>query len=129
MFEPSINRYDVTSLFEKGEHEITFGGDSVVHDAAAMSFGDAIASGFDQLGLNEESVARKNWLTEFYRIRAHKVADSVRCFRQFEKQNAGDLRHRLNLHDARHYGVAGKVSMKIRLVDRDRLHYGALGLN
>src|SRR3954468_16473103 len=93
----------------------------------ALRFCQAFAAGFCDLSVDEHGIARQNRFAKFHFICAHKITDAARGFRQFEQQNAGDLCHRFDLHDAWHYGMTGEMSLEKRFVDGDGFHTDAFG--
>ena len=60
-----------------------------------------------------------NRFAPFHVLGGHEIGHLIRGFRLLQKQNPGDLRHRLKLQHARHDGVSGEMSLKIRLVHCD----------
>src|SRR5947208_3037813 len=115
------------SFIEKREHQFGFGDDGVVYHAMTFRFCQAFAARFGELGVDEDGVARQNRFAKFHFVRTHEIADAAGGFRQFKEQNARYLRHRLHLHHARHHGMAWEMSLKERLVNRDRFDANAFG--
>jgi len=115
------------SFVEERKHQLSFGNNCIVYDAMALGFCQTFATRFRDLGVNKNGVAGQNWFAKFYFVGAHEVADAAGSFRQLEQQDAGHLRHRFDLQDARHYRVAWEMSLKEWLVDCDRFHAYAFG--
>src|SRR6266542_52896 len=122
-----IRALSFSLLVEKREHQFAFGDDRVVYYAMAFGLGKSFAARIGQLGMNEDGVARENRFTKFHSICAHEIADATGIFCQFESQDAGHLCHRFDLHYTRHHRVTGKMSLKERLVNRDRFDPDTFG--
>src|SRR5262249_11327864 len=105
-------RVGLRSFVEEGKHQFGLGDDRVIYDAMAFRFSHAVAARPDELGVDEDGVAGQNWFAKFYFVGAHEVADPASGFRQLEQQNAGHLCHRFDLHDARHDGMTGEMSLE-----------------
>src|SRR5262249_44866321 len=105
------------SFVEERKHQFGFGDDCVVHNAMAFRFCQTFAARLDKLGVDENGVSRQNGFAKFHLVCAHEVADAAAGLRQFEQQDAGHLCHRLDLHDARHNGMTGEMSLEKWLVD------------
>src|SRR6476646_1909946 len=64
-------------LIEKGEHQLAFGDDGVVHHAAAHRLGQLVAARLGQLRVNEEGVTGENRFAKFDAIGAHEITDAA----------------------------------------------------
>ena len=78
--------------------------------------------------MDEKGVTRKDRLAEFHFVRTHEIADFSGVLGVEHHDDAGHLRHGLDLQHAGHDRMIGKVALEERLVDRDRLHSGAFGI-
>ena len=102
----------VAHLSRKREHQLAFGDDRVVHHAAALRLGDAVAARLGQLGVNEERVAGKNRFAKFYVVRAHEITDPAGALASAHHQHARHLRHRFHLQHAGHDRMAGEMALE-----------------
>src|SRR5882724_1388605 len=123
----AIRASSFCSFIQKGEHQFCFGDDCVVHDTMTFRFRQSFTARFGELRVYEDRVTRQHWFAKFYFVRAHEIADTARGFRQFKQQNARDLGHRFYLHYAWHHRMTGEMSLKERLVNRDRFHADTFG--
>src|SRR6478752_5505877 len=116
-----------SSSIHQRELEFGFGDDLAVDEAAAAGLADGAAH-LDDLGLDEQGVARQDGAAPFDAVRAHEVTDFTGILRLAAHEDGGDLGHRLKLQHAGHDRVAGEVAGEIRLVDGDVFHSGALAV-
>ncbi len=112
---------------DDGELEFSTRDDLAIDAARGDGGADGAAEGED-LGVDEERVARNHGLAEFNFIGAEEVADFSRVVRHAHDEDGGGLGHGLELEDAGHDGVSGEVSLEEVLVHGEIFDGGALHL-
>ena len=92
-----------------------------VDGAGHFGCGEFGAAGLGEFGVEDELVAGADGFAEFDFIGAHEERGFALTGSAAEHENARGLRHGFELEDARHDGVVGEMTLKIRLVDADVL--------
>ena len=99
------------SRIHQDEHDLGFADHVAVHQADA--FGAAhFPARLRELDVNDERVAGPDGLAPFHGFRRHEVGDLAPVPGLLEREDAGRLRDRLELEDARHVGWPGKWPWK-----------------
>ena len=88
----------------------------------ALGFCQAFPAGFCELGMDKHGIAGQNRFSKFHLISTHKITDAAGGLRQFEQQDARDLRHCFDLHHAGHHGMTREMPLEKWFIDCDSFH-------
>src|SRR4029077_244395 len=101
-------------------HQYRFRSYFSIDQAATTGLGDR-SLGPQQFSFDDQSVAWMHRFAELYFIGAHEIPDSAQRS-PLAHQNTRYLSHGFQLQYSRHHRMTRKVPLKIRLINRDRLH-------